>query len=157
MMNKSSRLLALGVLAAGAGFCQSGLAAAQGQLLTAPEEVRSCLCLQQVVAKESAALAEQDKAYEARRREVEALDAEVTARRPQVDVNNSVAVAAFRTLLERRDAAQQSFAEQTVPAYAAVVERYNTRVNAFNQACGGKSYDSNVLAEVQRNLVCPVQ
>ena len=154
-MNNEIRRLAICAIAALASMAASKAGSAQQQVLRAPDEIRACLCTQQSLAHQASELATRQQDYEARRRQVETLDAEIATQRPQVQVNNASSVAAFRQLLERRDAAQQNFADTVEPQYAALVQAYDQRVAAFNQSCGGSAYDPKILAQVQQSLACP--
>jgi anti-sigma-K factor RskA len=154
-MNNQIRRLAICGIAALASIAATKAGSAQQQVLRAPDQIRTCLCMQQSLAHQASELTARQQDYEAQRRQVEKLDADVASQRPQVQVNNTSSVAAFRQLLARRDAAQQNFANTVEPQYAALVEAYDRRVAAFNQSCGGSAYDPNVLAQVQQSLACP--
>jgi hypothetical protein len=105
----------------------------------------------------AADVAARQRMYEDAKRNFESLDAEVNQRRQTMNPNDPAQVEAFRQLLDRRDEARTRFAGEATPEYSAQVEEYIRRVNAFNQSCGGKSYDGNVLAQVRQSLVCPAQ
>src|SRR5579883_2685498 len=95
------------VAASALWLLMAGAAAAQ-QAPRPPAELVSCLCLQQSLAHQNETITAKRQAFDKRRQELAQLDAEVEAQRPQVNVNDAAAVAAFRQLLERRDAAQQA-------------------------------------------------
>jgi hypothetical protein len=154
-MNNQIRRLAICGITALASIAASTASSAQQQVLRAPDQIRACLCTQQSLAHQASQLAVQRQDYEDQRRQVEKLDADVASQRPQVQVNDASSVAAFRQLLERRDAAQQNFANTVEPQYAALVAAYDQRVAAFNRSCSGNAYDPNVLAQVQQSLACP--
>ena len=154
-MNNDIRRLAIGGFVALASIAATAAGSAQQQVLREPAQIRTCLCLQQSLSHQASDLATRRQDYEAQRRQVDGLNAEVESQRPTVQVNDASSVAAFRQLLERRDAAQQNFANTVEPQYAALVEAYNQRVAAFNQTCGNSAYDPNVLARVQQSLACP--
>src|SRR5438093_1256594 len=88
--------------AAAAVFALAAPALAQG-----PEaaDVASCLCLKQAIDTLSADLAAQQGSYGSVQDELGRLDAQLAAARANMDVNNPAAVAQYRQLLERRDAA----------------------------------------------------
>jgi len=133
-------------------------AAAQAQtVLTSPQAITDCLCMEFSVNTMAADVAARQRMYEDAKRNFEALDAEVSQRRQSMNPNDPEQVKAFGELLDRRDAARARFAGEATPEYSAQVEDYNRRVSAFNRSCGGKSYDGNVLAQVRQSLVCPAQ
>lgn len=157
MMNHARRFAAYGAFAVIAPIAVASAATAQQQVLRDPEQIRACVCVEQTLKRQAVELAAQRQAYEEARRQVEALDAAVEAQRPQVRVNDRASVDSFRQLLDKRNAAQVSFANQLTPRYAALVEQYNRRATEFNRACSGSSYDAEVLAKVQQGLVCPLE
>lgn len=157
MMNHARRFAAYGAFAVIAPIAVASAATAQQQVLRDPEQIRACVCVEQTLKRQAVELAAQRQAYEEARRQVEALDAAVEAQRPQVRVNDRASVDSFRQLLDKRNAAQVSFANQLTPRYAALVEQYNRRATEFNRACAGSSYDAEVLAKVQQGLVCPLE
>jgi hypothetical protein len=133
-------------------------AAAQAQtVLTSPQEVTTCLCMEFSVNTMANDVAARQRMYEDAKRSSESLDAEVNQRRQTMNPNDPVQIEALRQLLDRRDGARARFAGEATPEYSAQVEAYNRRVAEFNQRCGGKSYDGNVLAQVRQSLVCPAQ
>jgi hypothetical protein len=144
----------------GAWVCGSAPspAAAQAQtVLTSPQEITECLCMEFSVNTMASDVAARQRIYDDAKRSYEALDAEVNERRQSMNPNDPAQVEAFRQLLDRRDAARVRFVGEATPEYSTQVEEYNRRVAAFNQRCGGKSYDGNVLARVRQSLVCPAQ
>jgi hypothetical protein len=153
-MNDQPRWFAVFLALASASL--TGTALAQQSMITAPDQIRACLCLEQSVSRQASDVAARRAAYEEKRRAVERLDREVATRKPQVNVNDPGAVAAFRQLLEQRDAAQQLLPNDASD-FAARVERYNQLVADFNRRCAGNVYDSVALAQVRQGLVCPAE
>jgi len=129
--------------------------AAAQSVLTSPADVAACLCRDQAVKDQKAELTRQQSDYDGAQSEFQQLNTEVETRRPQVNVNDSGSINAFRQLLDRRDAAQVRFTDQVSPAYAAAVDRYNQSVQSYMNQCGGKSYDSRALEAAQQSLPCP--
>jgi hypothetical protein len=132
----------------------AGPARAQ-QVLSSPEAIRSCLCQEQSVTALANEVLQQNRVYEEKRKALESLDNEVRARRAQINVANQSEVDAFKQLLDRRDQAGAEFAGPVTRNYSDMVARYNGAVASFNDACAGKAYDSDVLAQVRANLACP--
>jgi hypothetical protein len=128
--------------------------AGRAETLRSPDLVRSCLCMERSVSALAHDVQVEHGTYEQSRKQVDELDAEVASRRNKVNTTDEADVDAFRRLLERRDQAATRFSDTTTPAYTSLVERYNRRVADFNAQCGGKSYDSAVLAAVQAGLSC---
>ncbi|HZS82508.1 MAG TPA: hypothetical protein VFA50_06535 [Stellaceae bacterium] len=149
--------LAAGLAAALAMVLAARGAAAQEDVLHSPEAIRSCLCMQEAITRQSTALGARQRSYDEKRRQLDALDAEVAAARPRVDIKSPASIDAFKQLLARRDAAAQTLAAEATPQYQALVERYNTRVADFNQNCASKSYDAAVLGQVRQSLACPAE
>jgi len=145
------RRMALGL--ALAGLSVSGLAKAQAPPETA--EISACLCLQQAVSTLSAEMNAKKQALDAVGSQLTDLDAQVARERSAINVNNPDAVARFKALLERRDAA---YRQSTGAIYADATQataRYNSRVNEYNARCASRPFNSVLVAQMQSHLMCP--
>jgi hypothetical protein len=123
-------------------------------MVAAPQDIATCLCLERSVSALDADLAARSRAYQAKRQEVEALDLEVAQARQRVNVANSAEIDAFKSLLDRRNAAQTELAQRLTPDYARLVETYNRRVGDYNAQCAGRIYEPQALAQVRAALSC---
>jgi uncharacterized protein YukE len=123
--------------------------------VTAPDEVRACLCREQAVTTLNGEVQAQSRAYEEKRQSFETLDKQVQTSRPQVNVNNQADVDAFKRLLERRDEAADVLAGPATRSYAEAVQHYNQAVSDYNSTCAGRAFDPDQLAAQKRNLSCP--
>ena len=94
-------------------------------------------------------------AYEASRQEVANLDAQLQSARATLNVDNPEAVAQFRQLLERRDAAFRQSSGTLFIGYSNAVQVYNDRVSEFNARCADRPRNPVLLNQVQATLVCP--
>jgi hypothetical protein len=130
-------------------------AASAQTVLHSPQDIAACLCEEQNVNGLKAEVDRQKQAYDGAKANYEALNSQAEAGRAQVNVNDSNSIAAYRQLLERRDAAEYRYKVEATPAYSASVARYNQAVQAYNSGCGTKMYDSAALAEVKKTLYCP--
>ena len=126
-------------------------------VISSPQEVAACLCLEQSVSSLATEVLARNRIYEEKRQALEQLEQQISEMRQKMNVNDVAQVDAFRQLLDRRNAAQAEFADQVTPEYAALVERYNRRVSDFNTQCGSRAYDPAALASVRANLSCPAQ
>ena len=145
--------LRVGVVAALALSFVTGTAPAQ--VVRAPDAVHECLCKEQAVASLNGEVQAQSRAYEQQRQSFEALDKAVQTGRPQVNVNNSADVDAFKQLLEKRDTAADTLAGPATRSYADAVQRYNQAVADYNAGCAGKAFDPDQLAAAKQTLSCP--
>ena len=118
-------------------------------------DIAACLCLQRAVDASQAEMASRQQRYAATQSELSRLDAELQAERSRIDVNNPQAVAQFRQLLERRDAAFRRSTGMATGDLSAVTERYNARVNEYNARCANRPRDPRILQSVQATLSCP--
>jgi hypothetical protein len=118
-------------------------------------DIASCLCLQQAVDATGTAMSQQQGAYEASRREVADLDAQLQNARMNLNVENPAAVAQFRQLLDRRDAAYRQSSGVLFTQYQNTVALYNNRVNEFNARCANRPRNPALVSQVQAALVCP--
>lgn len=133
------------------------LAAGVARAQVPPEaaEIGACLCLQQAVSTLSAEMNAKKQALDVVSRELADLDAQLAREKSTINPNNPDAVARFKALLERRDAA---YHQSIGPVHADATQstaRYNARVNEYNQRCANRPFNSAVVAEMQAHLMCP--
>jgi hypothetical protein len=158
------RLFRLGAaigLSAVAGLSLGAVAPAAAQVMVPPSpeaaDVAACLCLKQAVDASGAAMAERERGYEASRREVSDLDAQLQNGRMNVNVDNPNAVAQFRQLLDQRDAAYRRSSGALFTQYQNAVALYNERVSEYNARCADRPRNPLLLNQVQATLVCPAR
>jgi hypothetical protein len=118
-------------------------------------EIAFCLCLQRAVDATGAAMTQQQGAYEASRREVADLDAQLQNARMSLNVDNPEAVARFRQVLERRDAAYRHSSGVLFTQYQNTVGLYNNRTNEYNARCANRPQNAVLVNQVQATLTCP--
>ncbi len=139
-----------------AGVAVAGIGSAGAQaVIKDPGAVGACLCQQQSVSALLDTLHERQQNYEAKQKELAALDSELEARRAKMDVYNDADVTAYKQLLQRHDDAAAAFTGEVTQSYNAAVERYNEALTGYNGSCAGKSYDPTVYSRVQASLSCP--
>ena len=125
------------------------------ELVRDPGAIAACICSEQRVAALSDELAKSRSRYEERRNALAQLDAEVESRRPQVNVTSQSDIAAFKTLLARRDDAEAQFAGEVTKSYADSVQGYNAAVASYNGTCAGKALAPDVASQIRPTLSCP--
>jgi hypothetical protein len=118
-------------------------------------DIAACLCLKQAVDVLGADLAVKQRSRDEIDAELSRLDAEMQRARAGVDVNDPAAVARFRQLLERRDAAFRRSTALVTGDLSSATEHYNSRVNEYNSRCANRPRDPGLLASVQATLSCP--
>lgn len=131
--------------------------AARAQVPLPPEmaDITACLCLQRAVSTLSADMNAKKQALDAVTQQLNDLDSQLARERSAINVNNPDAVARYKALLERRDAAyRQSIGPVHAQADDATA-RYNARVNEYNAHCANRPFNSAIVAQLQVNLVCP--
>jgi hypothetical protein len=133
------------------------LAPASAGAQVAPEaaDVASCLCLQQAVSALSAEMNTKNQALDAVTRQLADLDSQLVRDRSAINVNNPDAVARYKALLERRDAAYRQSIGPVHAEAAQATARYNARVSEYNAHCANRPFNSAIVAQVQATLVCP--
>jgi hypothetical protein len=88
-------------------------------------------------------------------RQLSDLDSQLARDRSMINVNNPDAVARYKALLERRDAAyRQSIGPVHADATQATAQ-YNQRVGEYNARCANRPFNSALVAQVQATLACP--
>jgi uncharacterized protein (DUF885 family) len=132
-------------------------AAAQIPVPRSPEtaDIAACLCLKQAVDAIGARMTDRERAYQASRREVADLDAQLQNGRMSLNVDNPNATAQFRQLLDQRDAAYRRSSGSLFSQYQNAVGLYNERVNEYNARCADRPRNPALLNQVQATLVCP--
>lgn len=131
--------------------------AARAQVPPPPEvaDITACLCLQRAVSTLSADMNAKNQALDTVTRQLSDLDAQLARDKSTINVNNPDAVARYKALLERRDAAyRQSIGPVHAEAEQATAG-YNARVNEYNAHCANRPFNSAIVAQMQVNLVCP--
>jgi len=131
--------------------------AARAQVPPPPEvaDITACLCLQRAVSALSADMNARNQALDTVTRQLSDLDAQLARDKSTINVNNPDAVARYKALLERRDAAyRQSIGPIHADATQATA-RYNARVSEYNARCANRPFNSAIVAQMQVNLVCP--
>jgi hypothetical protein len=118
-------------------------------------EIAFCLCLRQSLDAAAAEMSARQAAYQAVQSEVAALDSQLQSARATLNVDNPEAVAQFRQLLERRDAAFRQSNGSAAGDLTGAVERYNARSTEYNGSCANRPRNPVLLAQVQASLICP--
>jgi hypothetical protein len=129
--------------------------AGAAEVLHEPDAIRACLCLDRSVTTLSDRLDQESRAYDDQKKALAALEDRAAGARRQIDPADKAQRDALVRLLDERDAAVRHFAEVSTPQYNDIVGRYGAAAEAFNRACGDKSYDWAVLQQVQDGLTCP--
>lgn len=158
-MARSAVLFAVAVLAGGQAFAQSS-APLQTPLpgtgpVTAPEEIRYCLCAHQSVTTLGAKVDAETQRHQEMQDRLAALDRQLTESRNNVDVNQNDQVDAYRRLVETREQTMAEFTYDLTPHLQKLVERYNAQSQAYNAACTTRSFDATTLDQVKATLACP--
>jgi len=146
-------------LGAAAGICAAVAVSlpAFAQMPPSPEaaDIAACLCLKRAADTLGTAMTEQERAYEASRREVASLDARLRDARMSMNVDNPDAVAQFRQLLDQRDSAYRWSSGPLFSQYQSATALYNDRIGDYNARCANRPRNPILLNQVQATLVCP--
>jgi hypothetical protein len=119
-----------------------------------PAEINACVCLELASAALAADKDAKSQTLAADNQQLADLDAQLASARSRIDVNNPDAVARYKALLQRRDAA---FGQITPAqsAAAAAVARYNATVDEHNRRCAGRPFNADLVAQIQAHPNCP--
>jgi peptidoglycan hydrolase CwlO-like protein len=129
--------------------------AAKAQVPPELAEITACLCLQQAVSTLAADMNAKKQALDTVTQQLADLDSQLARERSALNINNPDAVARYKALLERRDAAyRQSIGPVHADATRATA-RYNARVSEYNARCANRPFNSAIVAQMQVQLVCP--
>jgi hypothetical protein len=158
---RSSMLLRVATLSAVLVLAAMGPAARAQAPLPPPgavpeaSDIAACLCLGRSVNALNAEMSRQRAAYDANQAELTRLDGQLQSVRAALDVNNPEAVAEFRALLARRDAAFRRGTSLAAGDLTSLTQHYNTSVGEYNARCANRPRDPVVLRNVEATLVCP--
>jgi hypothetical protein len=138
-----------------AGLLAVGSPASAQTVLTSPQAIAECLCLErQVVARQSQVELAR-RALEQARTETEQLQRQVELQRVGVRATDPNSVAAFRDLLHASEDRMSRYNNQDVPAYNRAVDAHRQVSDRYALSCGGRAYDALVLEQVRPSLSCP--
>ncbi|HEX5452249.1 MAG TPA: hypothetical protein VFX06_00520 [Stellaceae bacterium] len=118
-------------------------------------EIAGCLCQHRRLDALSTAMQSRRQAYDASKAEIGRLDAEMQRERATMNVDNPEAVARFRQLLARRDAAYRRSSGPLVSELSKAVSRYNQAGAEYNARCANRPWDPILLGQIQATLSCP--
>ncbi len=160
-MTRSWRIVRLGLLAT-TGLLVADAPRAQtpaspppsGARVTSPYEISSCLCLEREMATRQSEMTVRRNAYETLAHQIADTQTAIDRDRPRVDVNDPVAVEAFKRRLDELDVLKTRQDQVTLPDYQAAVGTYNERVAQYTNLCSGRILDPAVTEQVRGNLVC---
>ena len=119
-----------------------------------PAEINACVCMRLASGALAADKDAKSQGLAAVSQQLADLNAQLSAARPSIDVNNPDAVSRYKALLERRDAAFGQIGPAQSAA-AAAVARYNASVGEYNQRCAGRPFNSDLVAQIQAHPNCP--
>jgi hypothetical protein len=142
--------LGFGILA----FCAVGGVQAQIPIPNEPAEINACVCLQMTSAALAADKDAKSQTLAAASQQLADLNAQLASERARIDVNNPDAVARYKALLERRDAAYGQISPAQSAA-ATAVARYNATVDEHNRRCAGRPFNSDLVAQIRAHPNCP--
>ena len=143
------RFLGLGLL----GFFIPGIA--WGQAPPEVAEITTCLCMSQAASTLAADMNAKTQALDAVNRQVSDLNAQLARERSTINVNNPDAVARFKALLERRDAAYHQSVGPVYSDASQATARYNAQISEYNARCANRPFNSALVAQLQPTLRCP--
>jgi len=118
-----------------------------------PAEINACVCMRLASGALAADKDAKSQGLAAVSHQLADLNAQLSAARPSIDVNNPDAVSRYKALLERRDAAFGQIGPAQSAA-AAAVARYNASVGEYNQRCAGRPFNSDLVAQIQAHPNC---
>ena len=147
--SRYAAVLGFGILV----FCAAGGAKAQVPIPNEPSEINACVCLRLASGALAADKDAKSQAWAAASQQSADLNAQLASARARIDVNNPEAIARFKALLERRDAAYAQISPAQSAA-AAAVDRYNASVGEYNQRCAGRPFNSDLVAQIQARPNC---
>jgi hypothetical protein len=113
-----------------------------------PGQIRSCLCLENQYKGLQSDLAAKQAAYNQANSQEAAMDAQLANAKGGADLNQ------VRTQSEQRIELLNQINAQYIPSLQQATDRYNNAVTAYQQSCGGRTFNADVMAQVQTHLAC---
>ncbi len=125
--------------------------------VTAPDEIRYCLCAHQSVETLGALVAAETAHHQELQDRLAALDKQLADSKATVDVNQPDQVDAYRRLVEAREKTMAEFYYEVTPRLQKLVAQYNAHTESYNAFCTTRSMDQAALDAVKASLSCPVE
>ena len=121
-------------------------------VITDPQQVRDCLCLQTRYETMRNDVASRQQAYDQAMQQDQALQQQLAGMKSAGA--SPEALTQMRQVSQQRIETQRALNASYIPALQQATDRYNGAVGNFQRMCGGKSYDTDVLNHVKPGLVC---
>jgi Skp family chaperone for outer membrane proteins len=118
-------------------------------------EINACFCLQQALPTLSAEMNARKQALDALDRQLADMNGQLERERATINVDNPDAVARYKALLERRDAAYRQSSGPVHADATRATARYNSRVNEYNTRCLNRPFSPALSSGMPANLMCP--
>jgi phosphopantothenoylcysteine synthetase/decarboxylase len=119
-------------------------------MISDPSVIRSCLCLQSQYQKQEATVSAKQTTYTQAMNQKASLDSMVAGAKA-----GTGDLAQVRQASENSIILQNNINQAYLPDLQNATAQYNQSVAAYDQSCGGKSFDADVLAQAKNGLVCP--
>lgn len=127
--------------------------ATQAQMPPEAAAISTCLCMERDIA----TLSHEMQAKGGALRDAQQRLADLTEQLQRdrgYDVNDPEAVARYKALLERHDAAYRQSVGPVVSEAREATARYNAEVNEYNAQCANHPFDSLLMAQIRATLTC---
>ncbi len=124
----------------------------QPGVISDPQQVRDCLCMQTHYEMLSNDVSAKQGAYSQAKTQVSTLQDQISAAR--ANPSSPQQIEQIRQMSQQRIDAQNQLNMRYIPELQKSTKTYNRAVSSFQSMCGGKSYDTEVLARVKTGLVC---
>ena len=120
-----------------------------------PQQIRSCLCLEATYKSQQGDISTKQAAYSQATSQKASLEAQIEAAKAgplSPEQTDSIRKSSLQQI-ELLNRINQDY----IPALQTSTSAYNDTVARFQESCGGKAYDSDVLARVKPGLTCQAQ
>ena len=126
--------------------------ASQPGVISDPQQIRDCLCMQTRYEMLNNEVSTKQAGYSEATSKMSSLQDQITAAKG--GPSSPQQIEQIRQLSEQRIETQNRLNEEYIPQLQKATATYNKAVKSFQNMCGGKSYDTEVLGRVKTGLVC---
>ncbi len=121
-------------------------------VISDPQQIRDCLCMQTRYEMLGNNVSTKQAAYSQATSQVSSLNDQIAAAR--ANPSSPQQIDQIRQLSSQRIETQNKLDMQYIPELQSATQTYNQAVQSFDQMCGSRSYDTEVLGRVKTGLVC---
>lgn len=120
-----------------------------------PEEVHTCLCLEEAMAATRQEMELRGSILKERENELDRIGMDIEVKRAAMNPDDAQAIADLKALIDRQQTLRQLLRRDIQPSYQDSVGAFNATVSTYNEQCAGRRLYKPEVEKLQGNLQCP--